>query len=86
MPVTPRSPLAAFSDALNLIASGTMDEKVHWIAEHDPDWFVAHVLSHTLGIADSAERGVRLEERLVDQAVAAIALRDSMRLPLRNVG
>ena len=86
MPTIRRSPLGTFSDALNLIASGTLDDKVRWIAERDPDWFVANVLTHTLGIPDSAERGIRLDERMLDQAVAAIALRDNVRVPLRHAG
>ena len=90
------SPLGTFSDALNLIASGALDDKVRWISERDPDWFVANVLAKTLGIPDSAERGIRLDERMLDQAIAAIALRDNVRLsresrdadrtPLRHAG
>ncbi len=85
MPAPRPSTLGTFSDALNLISSGSLDDKIQWIAQRDPDWFVAHVLTHTLGIPDNAERGLRLDERMVDQAVASIALRASVRMPLRSV-
>lgn len=86
MPATHRSPLSTFSDALNLISSGTMDDKIGWIAERDPDWFVANVLAHTLGVPDSAARGIRLDERMVDQAIASIALCENVRMPMRDAG
>jgi hypothetical protein len=63
--------------ALQLIAQADGDEKIRWIAERDPDWFVDHVLSvdYTDRDAIEPEHG-RIDRRLLDQAIARIALRD----------
>jgi hypothetical protein len=79
-----RGPVSSFADALNLIASGSGDEKVRWIAERDPDWFVDHLLRHTLVLYPYEPEGGRIDRRLLDQAIASIALRDCAALPLRE--
>lgn len=78
-----RSPFAPFFDVLNLIASGAPDDKMRWIAEHDPDWFVARVLDRTLGVPHDPRRGIRVDERDLDQAIASITLRECVARPLR---
>lgn len=65
------------ADALHLIAHGDADEKVRYIAERDPDWFVDHVLSVDYVDRDeTAPSTGRIDRRLLDQAIARIALRD----------
>lgn len=63
--------------ALHLIAHGTADEKVRYIAERDPDWFVDHVLDidYTDRDAVSPESG-RINRQVLDASIARIALRD----------
>ncbi len=65
------------AEALRLIAHGTADEKVRFIAERDPDWFVDHVLSvdYTDRDAVAPESG-RVDRRMLDSGIARIALRD----------
>jgi hypothetical protein len=65
------------ADALHLIAHGDADEKVRFIAERDPDWFVDHVLSvdYTDRDAVAPESG-RIDRRMLDAGIARIALRD----------
>jgi hypothetical protein len=65
------------AEALHLIAHGTGDEKVRYIAERDPDWFVDHVLSIDYTDRDACEPETgRIDRRLLDQSIARIALRD----------
>jgi hypothetical protein len=72
------SPAAELAAALHLIAHGTGNEKVSYIAERDPDWFVDHLLVNDYVDRDTAapESGVRVERALLDQSIARIALRD----------
>jgi hypothetical protein len=72
------------ADALHLIAHASADEKVRFVAERDPDWFVDHVLSvdYTDRDAVSPESG-RIDRRMLDQAIARIALRDRTFAALR---
>lgn len=81
----PANPTRAFADALNLIASGSGDDKVRWIAERDPDWFVDHVLRIDYTDRDAVlPAHQRIDRRLLDQAIASIALRDGTWMPLRQ--
>lgn len=67
------------AEALSLIAHGTGDEKVRYIAERDPDWFVDHVLDWTVDHVDrdATEPPRRATDRAVlDSVIARIALRD----------
>lgn len=87
-PATPINPTRAFADALNLIASGTGDDKVRWIAERDPDWFVDQLLrfqEQNQQYLFEPSHG-RIDRRLLDQAIASIALRDCTAAPLRAAG
>ena len=70
-------------DALQLIAHGSGDEKVRFIAERDPDWFVDHVLSvdYTDRDAVSPESG-RIDRRMLDAGIARIALRETSPIAL----
>lgn len=82
---SPAHPVRAFTEALNLIASGSGDDKVRWIAERDPDWFVDQVLRIDYTDRDAvAPRQGRIDRRVLDQAIASIALRDATHVPLRN--
>lgn len=91
MPQPPAAPDRAreFAEALQLIAYGTADEKAHWIAERDADWFVDHVLSFNVDYVDRDEvpaprPGINRE--LLDRGVARLALRDRTITPLRAAG
>lgn len=65
------------AEALHLIAVGDGDEKVRYIAERDPDWFVDHVLSVDYVDRDETTPTTSpVDRRLLDQAIARIALRD----------
>ena len=82
----PVNPARGFTDALNLIASGSGDDKVRWIAEHDPDWFVDQLLrfqEQNQQYLFEPSHG-RIDRRLLDQAIASIALRDGTMPPLRH--
>jgi hypothetical protein len=72
------SPAAELAEALQLIAHGTGDEKIRFIAERDPDWFVDNLLVNDYVDRDVAapESGVRVERALLDRSIARIALRD----------
>jgi hypothetical protein len=85
MPVSPVSRQADVDDhardlaaALHLIAHGTGDEKVRFIAEHDADWFVDHVLNWDVDYVDRDETAARpaINRELLDATIARIALRD----------
>lgn len=74
-----------FAEALNLIASGTGDDKVRWIAEHDPDWFVDRMLHTAFRQREGAQLQLGAIDRdVLDQAIASIALRDGTTVPLRE--
>lgn len=65
------------AEALHLIAHGDADVKVRYIAERDPDWFVDHVLSVDYVDRDEATPTAGpIDRRMLDQAIARIALRD----------
>lgn len=65
------------AEALQLIAHGTADEKVRYIAERDADWFVDHVLSVDYVDRDEVAPQRRpIDRELLDAAVARLALRD----------
>ena len=67
----------ALAEALHLIAHADGDETVRYIAERDPDWFVDHVLAVDYVDRDEASpTTARIDRRLLDQAIARIALRD----------
>lgn len=72
------NPAADLAAALQLIAHGSGDEKIRYVAERDPDWFVDNLLSNDYVDRDAAapESGVRVERALLDQSIARIALRD----------
>ncbi len=80
----PPSPARKITDALNLIASGSGDDKVRWIAERDPDWFVDQLLRFQEQNQQYLfePREGRIDRRLLDQAIASIALRDCSAQPL----
>ncbi len=66
-------------EALQLIAHGTGDEKVRYVAERDPDWFVDHLLSVDYVDRDETSAGPaagRIDRRLLDQSIARIVLRE----------
>lgn len=75
--MNPSSHAAELAAALHLIAHGSGDEKVRYIAERDPDWFVDNVLA-----VDYVDRDEimpvpgRMDRSLLDSAIARIALRD----------
>lgn len=82
----PINPARGFTEALNLIASGSGDDKMRWIAERDPDWFVDQLLrfqEQNQQYLFEPEHG-RIDRRLLDQAIASIALRDCSSQPLRH--
>lgn len=65
--------------ALQLIAHGSADEKVRYIAERDADWFVDHVLNWETSYVErdvSDPPRLRLDGAMLDRAVARLALRD----------
>lgn len=64
--------------ALHLIAHGHPDEKVRFIAERDPDWFVDHVLNWDTDYVDRDEAAPRPTpaREMLDRSIARIALRD----------
>lgn len=67
------------ADALHLIAHGSADEKIRYIAERDADWFVDHVLDWDVSYVDRDAAPAprpRLDRVVLDRAVARIALRD----------
>lgn len=65
------------AEALHLIAHGSGDEKVRYIAERDPDWFVDHVLSVDYTDRDAVEpESGRIDRRMLDCSIARIAIRD----------
>ena len=65
------------AEALHLIAHADADVKVRYIAERDPDWFVDHVLSVDYIDRDEASPAASpIDRRVLDQAIARIALRD----------
>ena len=76
----------SLADALHLIARGSADEKVRFIAERDPDWFVDHVLNWE---SDYVDRDELLPPRratdrdVLDQAIARIVLRARVRQDTR---
>lgn len=70
------------ADALQLIATGSGDEKVRWIAARDPDWFVDHVLSIDYTDRDAvAPQNGRMDRQLLDQTIARIALSSRLTPP-----
>jgi hypothetical protein len=73
----------ALTAALHLIAHGTADEKVRFLAERDPDWFVDHVLSIDYTDRDAVEpRSGRIDNQMLDAGIARVALRDRTVEPL----
>jgi hypothetical protein len=83
MPVSPVSRPSSdhareLADALQLIAHGTADEKVRYIAERDADWFVDHVLDWDVDYVDRDAAAARpvIDRAMLDRAIARIALRD----------
>lgn len=74
------------AEALHLVAHGTLDEKVRFIAERDPDWFVDHVLTADYVDRDETAPGPRVDARVLDAAVARLALRDRTFPALRSAG
>jgi hypothetical protein len=76
--------------ALQLIAHGSGDEKVRYIAERDPDWFVSHVLNWDevdyIDRDETAPPTTRIDRRLLDESIARIALRDRTWPALRVAG
>ena len=78
----------ALAAALQLIAHGSADDKVRYVAERDPDWFVDHVLGW--GDAPDLDRDATApaqrvaDRRMLDAAIARIAIRDRVDLPLRE--
>ena len=66
------------AEALQLIAHGSADEKVRYIAERDADWFVDHVLDWDVDYVDRDAAAARpvIDRAMLDRAIARIALRD----------
>lgn len=91
MPVPPVSPSTdharELADALQLIAHGSPDEKVRFIAERDADWFVDHVLDWNVDYVDRDATRARpaIDRAMLDCAIARLALRDrtfpALRMP-----
>lgn len=80
-PATPTSSdhVRELAEALQLIAHGTGDEKVRYIAERDADWFVEHVLDWNVDYVDRDETVPQrrtIDRELLDTMVARVALRD----------
>jgi hypothetical protein len=63
---TPHAAPTVSAEALRLIAHGTNDDKLRFITERDPDWFVHQVLVS----------GRRLETTMLDDAVLRLATVD----------
>jgi hypothetical protein len=66
--------------ALQLIAHGTADEKVRYIAERDPDYFVDHVLDWSVDYVDRDEVEARprpTDRAVLDRVIARIAVREA---------
>lgn len=74
------------AEALRLVAHGTPDEKVRFIAQRDPDWFVDHVLAADYVDRDEVAPTPRVDARVLDAAVARVALRDRTYPALRHAG
>lgn len=71
------STTARLAVALELIAHGSAEEKVRFIAAHDPDWFVDHVLQWSVSDVDRDEVAPprRATDRdVLDQSIARITL------------
>jgi hypothetical protein len=67
-------------DALTVIARGTTGDKLHWIATHDPDLYVAHVLEWGIPYDDRKAAPARrrpLDHAVLDEVIARISLAQS---------
>ncbi|MEO6866975.1 MAG: hypothetical protein ABI200_03045 [Gaiellales bacterium] len=74
--------------ALELIANGTGDDKVRYIAERDPDWFVDHVLQWDVDYVNRDEPTTptrTIDRELLDRSIAKLALQKRATFALRQV-
>jgi len=72
----PSSLATELAAVLQLIASGSGDDKLRYIAANDPDWFVDHVLAVDYVDRDeTAPTQGRMDRAMLDAAIAKIALR-----------
>lgn len=66
-----------YMDALTVIARGTTGDKLHYIATHDPDLYVAHVLEWGIPYDDRKAAPTRqrpLDHAVLDEVIAQISL------------